>query len=66
MKLKAILEVSVLMIDEESIEEANDRATRTLIDVCDEWLNNPEGLTPYIKIEYDVDNDFIKDIKLPN
>ena len=63
MKLKAVLEVSIMIKDDESVEEANARAIDKLIDVCDDWLNN-DGITPYIKIEYDVDFDYIKEIKL--
>tara|TARA_R100000388_G_C7244968_1_gene164332 strand:+ start:10221 stop:10418 length:198 start_codon:yes stop_codon:yes gene_type:complete len=65
MKLKAVLEVSIMIKDDESVEEANARAIDKLIDVCDDWLNN-DGITPYIKIEYDVDFDYIKEIKLLN
>jgi hypothetical protein len=65
MKLKAVLEVSILIKEDESVEEANARAIEKLIDVCDDWLNN-DGITPYIKIEYDVDFDYIKEIKLLN
>ncbi len=65
MKLKAVLEVSIMIKEDESVEEANARAIDKLIDVCDDWLNN-DGITPYIKIEYDVDFDYIKEIKLLN
>jgi hypothetical protein len=65
MKLKAVLEVSIMIKEDESVEEANARAIEKLIDVCDDWLNN-DGITPYIKIEYDVDFDYIKEIKLLN
>jgi hypothetical protein len=65
MKLKAVLEVSIMIQEDESVEEANARAIEKLIDVCDDWLNN-DGITPYIKIEYDVDFDYIKEIKLLN
>ena len=60
MKLKAVLEVSIAMRDNESVEEANARAIEKLIDVVDEWINDKDGITPYIKIEYDVDFDYIK------
>jgi len=66
MKLKAVLEVSIIMKDDESVEEANSRAIEKLIDVVDEWINEKDGITPYIKIEYDVDFDYIKEIKLFN
>ena len=66
MKLKAVLEVSIIMKDDESVEEANSRAIEKLIDVVDEWINEKDGITPYIKIEYDVDFDYIKEIKLLN
>jgi len=66
MKLKAVLEVSIIMQEDESVEEANSRAIEKLIDVVDEWINNKDGLTPYIKIEYDVDFEYIKEIKLLN
>ena len=66
MKLKAVLEVSIAMRDNESVEEANARAIEMLIDVVDEWINDKDGITPYIKIEYDVDFDYIKEIKLLN
>ena len=65
MKLKAILEVSIMIKEDESVEEANARVIDKLIDVCDDWINN-DGITPYIKIEYDVDFDYIKEIKLLN
>lgn len=65
MKLKAVLEVSILIKEDESVEEANARAIEKLIEVCDDWLKN-DGITPYIKIEYDVDFDYIKEIKLLN
>ena len=65
MKLKAVLEVSIRFKEDDSVEEANARAIQKLIDVCDDWLNN-DGITPYIKIEYDVDFDYIKEIKLLN
>ena len=65
MKLKAVLEVSIMIKEDESVEEANARAIEKLIDVCDDWLNN-DGITPYIKIEYDVDFDYIQEIKLLN
>ena len=65
MKLKAVLEVSIMIKEDESVEEANARAIEKLIDVCDDWLNN-DGITPYIKIEYDVDFDYVKEIKLLN
>ena len=66
MKLKACLEVSILMKEEESVEEANERLIQKLIDVVDEWINEKEGITPYVKIEYDVDFDYLKEIKLLN
>mgnify|MGYP003128989689 FL=1 len=66
MKLKAVLEVSILMQEDESVEEANSRAIEKLIDVVDEWINEKDGITPYIKLEYDVDFDYIKEIKLLN
>ena len=66
MKLKAVLEVSIIMKDDESVEEANSRAIEKLIDVVDEWINEKDGITPYIKVEYDVDFDYIKEIKLLN
>ncbi len=65
MKLKAVLEVTIMIKEDESVEEANARVIEKLIDVCDDWLNN-DGITPYIKIEYDVDFDYIKEIKLLN
>ena len=66
MKLKAVLEVSIIMKDDESVEEANSRAIEKLIDVVDELINEKDGITPYIKLEYDVDFDYIKEIKLLN
>ena len=66
MRLKAVLEVSISIQENESIEEANGRAIEKLIEVVDEWINDKDGLTPYIKIEYDVDFDYIKDIKILN
>ncbi len=66
MKLKAVLEVSIVIQEDESVEEANSRVIEKLIEVVDEWINQKDGLTPYIKIEYDVDFDYIKDIKLLN
>ena len=66
MKLKAVLEVSIVIQEDESVEEANSRVIDKLIEVVDEWINQKDGLTPYIKIEYDVDFDYIKDIKLLN
>jgi hypothetical protein len=66
MKLKAVLEVSIIMQEDESVEEANSRAIEKLIDVVDEWINEKDGLTPYIKLEYDVDFEYIKEIKLLN
>jgi hypothetical protein len=66
MKLKAVLEVSIIMQEEESVEEANSRAIEKLIEVVDEWINDKDGITPYIKLEYDVDFEFIKEIKLLN
>ena len=66
MKLKAVLEVSIIMQEEESVEEANSRAIEKLIAVVDEWINDKDGITPYIKLEYDVDFEFIKEIKLLN
>ena len=66
MKLKAVLEVSIVMQEDESVEEANSRAIEKLIEVVDEWINDKDGLTPYIKLEYDVDFEYIKEIKLLN
>jgi len=66
MKLKAVLEVSIVIQEDESIEEANSRVIEKLIEVVDEWINQKDGLTPYIKIEYDVDFEYIKEIKLLN
>lgn len=66
MKLRAVLEVSIIMQEDESVEEANSRAIEKLIDVVDEWINEKDGITPYIKLEYDVDFDYIKEIKLLN
>ena len=66
MKLKAVLEVSILIQEDESVEEANSRVIEKLIEVVDEWINDKDGLTPYIKIEYDVDFEYIKEIKLLN
>tara|TARA_Y100000004_G_C8711875_1_gene326291 strand:- start:173 stop:373 length:201 start_codon:yes stop_codon:yes gene_type:complete len=66
MKLKAVLEVSIVIQEDESVEEANSRVIEKLIEVVDEWINQKDGLTPYIKIEYDVDFDYIKEIKLLN
>ena len=59
MRLKAVLEVSIIIQENESIEEANGRAIEKLIEVVDEWINHKDGLTPYIKIEYNVDFDYI-------
>jgi hypothetical protein len=66
MKLKAVLEVSIIMQEDESVEEANSRAIEKLIEVVDEWINDKDGITPYIKLEYDVDFEYIKEIKLLN
>tara|TARA_R100001440_G_scaffold480_1_gene1355 strand:+ start:909 stop:1109 length:201 start_codon:yes stop_codon:yes gene_type:complete len=66
MRLKAVLEVSIIIKENESVEQANARAIEKLIEVVDEWINNKDGLTPYIKIEYDVDFDYIKEIKILN
>ena len=66
MKLKAVLEVSIVIQEDESVEEANSRVIEKLIEVVDEWINDKDGLTPYIKIEYDVDFEYIKEIKLLN
>ena len=66
MKLKAVLEVSIIMQEDESVEEANSRAIEKLIEVVDEWINDKDGITPYIKMEYDVDFEYIKEIKLLN
>ncbi len=66
MKLKAVLEVSILMKETESVEEANARVIEKLIDVVDEWINEKDGMTPYIKVEYDIDIDYIKEIKILN
>tara|TARA_R100000329_G_scaffold25008_2_gene23653 strand:+ start:264 stop:464 length:201 start_codon:yes stop_codon:yes gene_type:complete len=66
MRLKAVLEVSIIIQENESIEEANGRAIEKLIEVVDEWINEKDGITPYIKIEYDVDFDYIKEIKILN
>lgn len=66
MKLKAVLEVSIVIQEDESVEEANSRVIEKLVEVVDEWINQKDGLTPYIKIEYDVDFDYIKEIKLLN
>ena len=66
MKLKAVLEVSIIMNEDESVEEANSRAIEKLIEVVDEWINDKDGITPYIKLEYDVDFEYIKEIKLLN
>ncbi len=66
MKLKAVLEVSIIIKENEGIEEANARAIEKLIDVVDEWINDKEGVTPYIKVEYDIDFDYINEIKLLN
>ena len=66
MKLKAVLEVSIILQEDESVEEANSRAIEKLIDVVDEWINEKDGITPYIKLEYDVDFEYIKEIKLLN
>ena len=51
MKLKAILEVNIILQEDESIESANARVIEKLIDVCDEWINEKEGVPPYIKIQ---------------
>ena len=66
MKLKAVLEVSILMKETESVEEANARVIEKLIDVVNEWINEKDGMTPYIKVEYDIDIDYIKEIKILN
>ena len=66
MKLKAVLEVSIVIQENESVEEANSRAIEKLVEVVDDWINNKDGLTPYIKLEYDVDFEYIKEIKLLN
>ena len=66
MKLKAVLEVSIVIQEDESVEEANSRAIEKLVEVVDDWINNKDGLTPYIKLEYDVDFDYVKEIKLLN
>ena len=66
MKLKAVLEVSIVIQEDESVEEANSRVIEKLVEVVDEWINQKDGLTPYIKIEYDVDFEYIKEIKLLN
>lgn len=66
MKLKAVLEVSIVIQEDESVEEANSRVIEKLVEVVDEWINQKDGLTPYIKIEYDVDFDYVKEIKLLN
>ena len=66
MRLKAVLEVSIIIKENESVEQANARAIEKLIEVVDEWINDKDGLTPYIKIEYDVDFDYIKEIKILN
>ena len=66
MRIKAVLEVSIYMQEEESIEEANTRAIETLVEVIDEWVNEKNGTPPYIKLEYDVDAEYLKENKLTN
>ena len=66
MKLKAVLEVSILLKETESVEEANARVIEKLIDVVNEWINEKDGMTPYIKVEYDIDIDYIKEINILN
>ena len=66
MKLKAILEVNIILEEKESIEEANARVIEKLIDVCDEWINDKEGVPPYIKIQYQLPDEYIEEMKLIN
>ena len=64
--VNAVLVGSIIMKEDESVEEANSRAIEKLIEVVDEWINDKDGITPYIKLEYDVDFEYIKEIKLLN
>ena len=44
MKLKAVLEVSIVIQEDESVEEANSRVIEKLIEVVDEWINENDEL----------------------
>jgi|TARA_B100000900_G_scaffold415908_1_gene447808 uncharacterized protein (DUF736 family) len=66
MKLKAILEVNIILEENESIDQANSRVIEKLIDVCDEWINDKDGVHPYIKIQYQLPDEYIEEMKLMN
>jgi len=65
MNLKAQLEVSVYIKENESFETANERLLQKLIDVVDDWINN-DGITPCIKVVYKVDKETVNETKMLN
>tara|TARA_R110001583_G_scaffold98832_4_gene243903 strand:+ start:3669 stop:3866 length:198 start_codon:yes stop_codon:yes gene_type:complete len=65
MNLKAQLEVSVYIKENESFETANERLLQKLIDVVDDWINN-DGITPCIKVVYKVDQETVNETKMLN
>lgn len=62
MRLKATIEVKIDIKKGESFETANERLLQELMDVVDDWINY-DGMSPCIRVAYEVERDVIKDIK---
>ena len=65
MKLTAVLEVSIEINKDEDLSLGTERVIKNLVDVVDEWLNE-EGPNPYIKVELDIPDDYVKEAKFIN
>ncbi len=52
MKVIASVSVEVQIEENESIDEAQQRAIDELIDSLDDWINNDNSIPPIIKIDY--------------
>lgn len=65
MKLTAVLEVSIEIKKDEDLSSGTERVIKNLVDVVDEWLNE-DGPNPYIKVELDIPEDYVKEAKTIN
>lgn len=58
MKLRATLQVSITIKEDDLPEEAQERVINKLVDTCEDWLNGDS--TPTIRLQYTLDDDYLR------
>lgn len=58
MKLRASIQVTINVTENDTPTESQERVVEKLVDICDAWLNGEA--TPTIRLEYTLDDDYLK------